>query len=126
MNNNLIDDQSLDVDFYEEVKAKNETYTFWIILLVFISALLYPTSVIESNRFFLGSFIDFLPYISFIILFLSIILGILFAFLPYKGLLYRQKHQRAFQLTLLSFTTAFFLLLCFIDLFVLYNYITTS
>lgn len=120
--NNLIDEQLWDIDFYEEVKAKNETYTLWTILLIFISTILYQISVLDSNRSFLGSFIDYSPYTVFTP-FLSIILGILFAFLPYKDLLFRQKYQRAFILTLLFFTIAFFLLLSFIDLFVLYNYI---
>jgi hypothetical protein len=121
-NNNLIDEQLWDVDFYEEVKAKNETYTLWTIVLMFISTILYQISVLDSNRSFLGSFIDYLPYIIFTP-FLSIILGILFAFLPYKDLLFRQKYQRAFILTLLFFTIAFFFLLSFIDLFVLYHYL---
>ena len=89
--NNLIDEQLWDVDFYEEVKAKNETYTLWTIVLIFISTILYQISVLDSNRSFLGSFIDYLPYIIFTP-FLSIILGILFAFLPYKDLLFRQKY----------------------------------
>lgn len=120
--NNLIDDQFLDIDFYEEVKAKNQTYTLWALLLILIITIVYPMSMIDDNQSIWGRLVDSFIYSIVVIPFLAVILGIPIALLPYKGLFLHQKYKRAFLLTLLFLDTALILLLSLIGLYTFYNY----
>ncbi|WMX16129.1 hypothetical protein [Aureispira sp. CCB-E] len=121
-NNNLIDDQSLNIDFHEEVKAKNKTYTFWVFISMLIIPVLYPMSMIDGNQSILGRFVDSFIYTVVVTPFLAVLLGIPIALLPYKGLFLHQKYKRAFLLVLLCLNTALILILSFIGLYTLYDY----
>ena len=97
----LIDDQSLDLDFYEEVQEKNKKYIKWLIFLSIINTILFPFVTIEApipieERFWMAALSNFvsLPM-------LSLLLGLVLAFIPYKGLIWTQKYKRAALLPLL-------------------------
>jgi hypothetical protein len=124
-NNNLIDEQSLDIDFYEEVKIKNKTYTFWIFISMLIIPILYPISMIDGTQSILGRFVDSFIYSVVVTPFFATLLSIPIALLPYKGLFLHQKYKRAFLLVLLFLNAALILLLSFISLYTLYDYIIT-
>jgi hypothetical protein len=121
-NNNLIDDQSLDVDFYEEVKTKNQTYMLWALFLMLVIAILYPISMVDDNQSALGRVMDSFVFTIVVFPTLAVYLGIPIALLPYKGLFLHQKYKRAFLLTLLSLDIALIVLLVFIGLYSLYDH----
>lgn len=97
----LMDDQSLDVDLYEEVQQKNKKYIKWLVLLSIINTIIFPFVTIEApmpikERFWMAILSNFvsLPV-------LSLLLGLVLAFIPYKGLIWKQKYKRAALLPLL-------------------------
>jgi len=120
--NNLIDDQSLDIDFYEEVKTKNQTYILWALFLMLVITILYPISIIDDNQSVLERITDSFVFTFVVFPTLAVYLGIPIALLPYKGLFLHQKYKRAFLLTLLSLDIALIILLLFIGLYSLYDY----
>lgn len=120
--NNLIDDQSLEVDFYEEVKRSNQIYIRWVLFLIFVIAILYPISMIDEQQSIFERLVDSFIFSILVNPFLAVIIAIPLAFLPYKGLFLHQKYKRTFLLTLLSLNIAFILLLAFISFYYLYEY----
>jgi len=119
--NNLIDDQSLDIDFYEEVKTKNQTYILWALFLMLVITILYPISIIDDNQSVLERITDSFVFTFVVFPTLAVYLGIPIALLPYKGLFLHQKYKRAFLLTLLSLDIALIILLVFIRFYSLYD-----
>lgn len=98
----LIDDQSLEVGFYEKIQEKNKTYIKFIILLSIVNTILFPFVTIEAKmpikeRFWTAALSNFitLPILFFL-------LGLVFAFIPYKNLIWSQKYSRASLLPLLT------------------------
>jgi hypothetical protein len=119
----LIDDQSLEADFYQaKIKAKNKIYTRWVFLLILIINILYQIRRIGTNVSFGNQLTDSLAYSLVIIPILATIWSIPVALIPYKGS-FAQEYKRTFLLTLLFLNTAFILLLCFSILSSFYDYI---
>lgn len=116
-NNNLIDDQSLEVDFYAEVLTKNKTYTLRVLLLMLLITILYPICMIDENTSTLERITDSFIYTIVVAPSISLLLSIPLACLPYKDLFLHQKYKRTLLLTLLCLNTAFILLLIFIGVF---------
>ncbi|WMX16131.1 hypothetical protein [Aureispira sp. CCB-E] len=90
----LMDDQSLDVDLYEEVQQKNKKYTKWLIFLSILNTILFPLVTVETSmptkeRFWTGLSSIF---ISFPLIFL--LLGLVLAFIPYKNFETLHKKKR--------------------------------
>jgi hypothetical protein len=120
--NTLIDDQSLEIDFYEEVQQKNKKYLKRLVFLSIINIILFPLITIESpisieDRLvaaFVSIFIT-LPMLSFII-------GLVFAFIPYKGLTWSQKYKRASLLLLLIIHSIMIIGYTLASLALLYKY----
>lgn len=120
----LIDDQSLDLDFYEEVKRKNKTYVLWVLFLIVVIAILYPMSRIDDTHSILEQFVDSFIFSIVVNPFLAVIIAVPASFLPYKGLFLHQKYKRTFLLTLISLNIAFILLLLLIISYTFYEYLT--
>jgi hypothetical protein len=117
----LIDDQSLDLEFYEEVQQKNKKYIKWAVCLAIINTALYTLVLFDIlpstlERFGLAAYMSLigLPLISFLS-------GLLLAFIPYRGLTWKQKYKRASLLTLLTCSIIMFSGLLLIGLAILYG-----
>jgi len=118
----LIDDQSLDVSFHEEVQQKNKKYIKWAVFFAVLNTALYSSIMFEmlpsiKERFniaFQSNLIG-LPMLCFL-------LGLLLAFIPYRGLTWRQKYKRASLLTLLTCDIIMTIGLLLLGLATLYKY----
>ncbi|WMX16132.1 hypothetical protein [Aureispira sp. CCB-E] len=119
----LMDDQSLDVDLYEEVQQKNKKYIKWAVFLAILNTILYTLCLFEVlpstlERFGLAAYMSIigLPLMSFLS-------GLLLAFIPYRGLTWKQKYKRASLFALLACSTIMAIGLLFIGLALLYGYL---
>jgi hypothetical protein len=121
IDNNLIDDQSLEIDHLKEVSLKNKSYTLRALLLLLVITILYPISMVDPDHSLLDRLMDSLIYSLLVIPFLSVFVGIFVALFPYKDLFLHQKYVRAVLLTILLLDTAFIFLLSFIGLFHFYD-----
>ena len=121
-NNTLIDDHSLDIDFYEEVQQKNKTYVRWVLFSMLFIAILYPLAMVDDNPSIGVRIRDAFIYILVVIPLFTTILSVPVTFFPYKNLTWTQKYLRAFLLTFLFFNIAFLLLISFIGCYTFYDY----
>ncbi|BDS14103.1 hypothetical protein [Aureispira anguillae] len=103
----LIDDQSLETDPYQNVQYQNKICIRWNFVMVLISALSYPLTEINNELSISERVLDALLYSLFINPFLATFLGLLIAFIPYKGLFLHQKYKRSFLLSWLSLNILF-------------------
>lgn len=117
----LIDDQSLDLDFYEEVQQENKKYTKWAVFLAILNTALYTLVLFEIlpstlERLGLAAYMSIigLPLISFLS-------GLLLAFIPYRGLTWKQKYKRASLFALLTCSTTMTICLLITGLAMLYR-----
>ena len=100
--NTLIDDhKTLDIDYCEVVQQKNKKYIKWAVFLALLDIPLYTLSVFEvipsmTERLSLSLQMNLLG-----IPFIALLLALVFAFIPYRGLTWAQKYKRAALLTAL-------------------------
>lgn len=119
---NIIDDQSLEKDIYEEVQQQNKKYVKWAIVLGIINTILFPfvtdytrMPMIERVGISLSNGVIGAPTVGFL-------LGLFFAYLPYRGLTWQQKYRRASLLTLLVIDLTLFIGLLILAFFRGYRY----
>lgn len=118
----LIDDKSLDVDFYTEVQQKNKKYIRWAIFFAVLNTILYTLVMFEvlplaQERFSLAFQCNLFafPIVCFVF-------GLLLALIPYRSLTWRQKYKRTSLLILLGCDILMTLGLLFIGIAHLYKY----
>ena len=120
---NLIDDQSLDIDFYEEVQQKNKKHTKQATRFAILNATLYI--LVMSQAFSSLGKHCIIAFLSNMILFpiLSFVLGLVLALIPYRGLTWAQKYKRTSLLTLLTLSNFMTIGLLLLGLGSLYEYL---